>query len=827
MTNIVEQPAAGAVARLPVGGMTCAACAARIEKVLGRVEGVASAAVNFGTSEATVAYDPARLAPADLVAAVHNAGYTVPETTTELPIAGMTCASCAARIEKVLARQEGVLSAEVNFGSASARVRHLGTVHRADLARAVASAGYTVPEAAEPEAEEDALEAERAKEQVAYTRRLGVSAVLSAIVFAGSMTALFPALEAVPGRLFWLMALATPVQFWAGWPFYRAAWAAARHGATDMNTLVAVGTSAAYGYSAVGVLWPGALAIAGQSSQVYFDTSAVIITLILLGRTLEARAKGHTSEAIRRLMGLAPRLATVLRDGGEMHVPLDQVKVGDVILVRPGEKVPVDGTVNDGHSTVDESMLTGEAIPVEKRGGDAVIGGTLNKTGTFRFTATRVGRETALAQIIEMVRRAQGSKAPIQRVADRVAGIFVPVVLGLAAVTFAAWLAQGPAPALTHALVAAVAVLIIACPCSLGLATPTAIMVGTGRGAELGVLIKGGETLEGAHRVTTVVFDKTGTLTHGSPEVTDVVVRGAGEGDLLQMAASVEHASEHPLAQAVTAAAKNAGLKLLSVDRFSALPGRGVEATVQGARVLLGNARLMREQGVALGWAEGELLRLADEGKTPVVVAREGTVLGIVAVHDSPKAEAHDTVAALHARGLKVAMITGDHAATAAAVARTLGIDTVLAEVLPGDKAAEVERLKAAGEVVAMVGDGINDAPALAQADVGIALGTGTDVAMETADVTLLRGDLTGVVTAIDLSRRTMRTIRQNLFWAFGYNTAGIPVAAGVLYPFTGLLLSPMIAALAMAFSSVSVVTNSLRLRRFSPTVRSAPPSGV
>jgi len=827
MANISEHAPAGATVRLPVGGMTCAACAARIEKVLGRVEGVASAAVNFGTSEATVAYDPARLAPADLVAAIHGTGYTVPEATTDLPIAGMTCASCAARIEKVLARQPGVLAAEVNFGNASARVLHLGTVHRADLARAVESAGYTVPEAAEPEAEVDALEAERVREQTAYTRRLAVAAVLSAVVFAGSMTALFPALEAIPGRLFWLMALAAPVQFWAGWPFYRAAWAAARHGGTDMNTLVAVGTSAAFGYSAVSVLWPEALAAGAQGAQVYFDTSAVIITLILLGRTLEARAKGHTSEAIRRLMGLAPRLATVLRDGGELHVPLDQVKVGDVILVRPGEKVPVDGTVNDGHSTVDESMLTGEAIPVEKRAGSDVIGGTLNKTGTFRFTATRVGRETALAQIIEMVRRAQGSKAPIQRVADRVAGIFVPVVLGLAGLTFLAWLALGPAPALTHALVAAVAVLIIACPCSLGLATPTAIMVGTGRGAELGVLIKGGETLEGAHRITTVVFDKTGTLTHGRPEVTDVVVRGAGEGDLLQMAASVEHASEHPLAQAVTAAAKNAGLKLLPVDRFAALPGRGVEAVVQGARVLLGNARLMREQGVALGWAEAELVRLADEGRTPVVVAREGAVLGIVAVRDEPKAEAHDAIAALHARGLKVAMITGDHAATAAAVARTLGIDTVLAEVLPGDKAAEVARLQAAGEVVAMVGDGINDAPALAQADVGIALGTGTDVAMETADVTLLRGDLSGVVTAIDLSRRTMRTIRQNLFWAFGYNTAGIPVAAGVLYPFTGLLLSPMIAALAMAFSSVSVVTNSLRLRRFSPSSRSAPRGGV
>jgi Cu+-exporting ATPase len=806
------------VVRLPVAGMTCAACAARVEKVLGRVAGVASAEVNFGTRTATVAFDPEAVSPPELVAAVRRTGYEVPEAVTELPVAGMTCAACAARIEKVLARVEGVTEAHVNFGSRGARVRHLGDLPREALVAAVERAGYSVPAGESPEAETDAVEAAEARERADYTRRLAVAGVLTALIVAGSI---LPWAGRLPGHAVWLLLLATPVQFWAGWPFYRAAWAAARHGGTDMNTLVAVGTSAAYGYSAVAALVPGAFAGTAGGAHVYFDTAAVIVTLILLGRTLEARARGHASDAIRRLMGLEPREATVVRDGAEARVPVAALQAGDTVVVRPGQQVPVDGTVAEGHSTVDESMLTGEPIPVEKRPGDPVTGGTLNRTGAFRFVATRVGRDTALAHIIEMVRRAQGSKAPIQRVADRVAGIFVPVVLAVAAVTFAAWYLVGPAPALTHALVAAVAVLIIACPCSLGLATPTAIMVGTGRGAALGVLIKGGETLEGAHRITTVVFDKTGTLTHGAPEVTDVVPRAGDEvedvADLLALAAGVEQASEHPLAAAVVRAARERGVEPAAVEGFEALPGRGVRARVGGADVLLGNRRLMADEGIELGAAADDLARLAEAGRTPVVVARDGAVVGVVAVADAPKPEARAAVAALHDMGLKVAMITGDHAQTAEAVARELGIDRVLAEVLPADKAGEVARLQEAGEVVAMVGDGINDAPALAQADLGLALGTGTDVAMETADITLLRGDVTGVVTAIELSRRTMRTIRQNLFWAFGYNAAGIPVAAGVLYPVTGLLLSPMIAALAMAFSSVSVVTNSLRLKRFHP----------
>ncbi|MFQ5509825.1 MAG: heavy metal translocating P-type ATPase [Leptospirillia bacterium] len=815
----IVTPDAEAELTLPVGGMTCAACAARIEKVLGRREGVTDAAVNFADASATVHYDPARLGPAELIETVRQTGFTVPTEETELPVAGMTCAACAARIEKVLGRISGVLSAGVNFASASASVEHTASVSRADLVQAITRAGFSVPETAgdAPEQQAAAADMEAARAARDLSRRLGVSAVLAVLVFIGSMPSVFPWVEAIPGRLFWVMALAVPVQFWAGWPFYRAAWAAARHGGTDMNTLVAVGTSAAFGLSAVSVLAPGLFTGTGQAANIYFDTSAVIITLILLGRTLEARAKGHASDAIRALMGLAPRRATVVRDGTEQQVDLEEVRVDDLVVVRPGEKLPVDGVVESGHSTVDESMITGEPIPVEKLPGEPVVGGTLNKTGSFRFIATRVGRDTALAHIIDMVRRAQGTKAPIQRVADRVAGIFVPVVLGIAALTFAVWLAVGPS--LTHALLAAVAVLIIACPCSLGLATPTAIMVGTGRGAEMGVLIKGGESLERAHRITTVVFDKTGTLTTGLPRVTDLVtaqVQGAmHENRLLQLAASVENASEHPLAQAVVAAAREHGLELLPVDGFSALPGRGVAAQVNGARILLGNERLMSDEGIELGDLGPELDRLAAEGKTPVAISKNGAPIGLVAVADTEKPEAKSAVAALTRMGVRVAMITGDHETTARAVADRLGISFVMAQVLPRDKASEIGRLQAEGEVVAMVGDGINDAPALARADIGIALGTGTDIAMEAGDITLMRGDVMGVVDAIDLSRRTMRTIRQNLFWAFGYNTAGIPIAAGVLYPFTGLLLSPVIAAFAMAFSSVSVVTNSLRLKRF------------
>jgi Cu+-exporting ATPase len=662
-----------------------------------------------------------------------------------------------------------------------------------------------------------------------------------------------------------LLLLATPVQFWAGARFYRGAWAALRHRTSDMNTLIAVGTSAAYGYSVAMTLAPSYFLARGFAPAVYFDTSAVIITLILFGRLLEATARGRTSEAIKRLMGLQAKTARVVRDGREVDVPVESVEIGDLVVVRPGEKIPVDGVVRQGASAVDESMLTGESLPVEKRPGDEVVGATLNRTGTFRFQATKVGRDTVLAQIIRLVEEAQGSKAPIQRLADYVASIFVPVVLGLAVLTFAVWALLGPEPALLFALLNFVGVLIIACPCALGLATPTAIMVGTGKGAEHGILIRSGESLETAQRIQTVVFDKTGTLTRGLPEVTDIeprgesrepraetqvpsasrepraasrednphaalrtpesvphpgpLPRGGGEGaeELLRLAAALERGSEHPLGEAIVRAAEAAGVAPEGAEDFEAVPGHGVRGKVSGRAVVLGNARLMREAGVDVGALAARAEALAAEGKTPVYVAADGAALGLLAVADTLKPESVEAVRALAGMGLEVVMLTGDNRRTAEAVARAAGIRRVLAEVLPEQKAQEVKRLQAEGRVVAMVGDGINDAPALAQADVGIAIGTGTDVAMEASDITLIRDDLRAVVTAIRLSQRTLRTIKQNLFWAFIYNVLGIPIAAGVLYPVTGMLLDPMLASAAMALSSVSVVSNSLRLRRFRP----------
>jgi len=630
-----------------------------------------------------------------------------------------------------------------------------------------------------------------------------------------------------------------------------------------MNTLIAVGTSAAYGYSVAMTIAPRFFQARGISPVVHYETAAVIITLILLGRFLESVARGRTAEAMKRLMGLQAKTARVVRDGADADVPVDEVRIGDVVVVRPGEKIPVDGVVRDGTSAVDESMLTGESIPVEKRPGDPVIGATLNKTGMFQFEATKVGKDTVLAQIIRLVEEAQGSKAPIQRLADRVAGIFVPTVIGIAVLTFAVWWAVGPHPAFLFAMLNFVAVLIIACPCALGLATPTAIMVGTGKGAELGILIRSGESLETVHKVRTVVFDKTGTLTKGEPEVTDIIsnqlsavsgqpviaedepraesreptaeaseprttsheARGGGSdgteeasrGELIRLAASLERGSEHPLGEAIVRRAKSEGLALSGVEGFEAVPGHGVQGTVDGRTVRLGTARFLAETGIKVGELASVADALAAQGKTPMFVAVDDRAAGLIAVADTLKGRSAEAVRALHALGIEVLMITGDNRRTAAAIAKQAGIDGVLAEVLPEQKAAEIRKLQAAGKVVAMVGDGINDAPALAQADVGIAIGTGTDVAMEASDITLIRGDLTGVVTAIQLSQRTLRTIKQNLFWAFVYNVLGIPVAAGVLYPFFGILLDPMVGSAAMALSSVSVVSNSLRLRRFQP----------
>ena len=793
---------------LPVAGMSCAACARRVEGALYGDEGVSRASVNLLSERATVEYDPASTDPAALARVIEGSGYGVEKSRTHLGVSGMTCAACVGRVEKALRRVPGVLSADVNLAAEGATVEHLvGTPAMEDLERAVAGAGYGVVRG-----EGEPVEEGREREYRGLRRTFLGAAALTALILVGSVPMMFGFMPPVP--VGWLelalLTLATPVQFWAGWRFYRGAWGALRHGQADMNTLVAVGTSAAYLYSAVATLAPGLFG--GGRADVYFETSALIVTLILLGRLLEARARGRAGEAIKRLAGLRAETARVVRYGRELDVPVEEVVVGDVVVVRPGERVAVDGFVVSGESAVDEAMITGEPIPVVKRAGDEVIGGTVNKTGTFRLEAARVGSETALARIVRLVEEAQGSKAPIQRLADRVSGHFVPAVLVLAALTFLVWVLFGPAFALSNA----VALLIIACPCAMGLATPTSVMVGTGRGAERGILVRGGEALEAAHRLTTVVLDKTGTLTRGEPRLTDVVpADGLPEDEILRLAASAERASEHPLGEAIVAGARERGARLSEPELFDAPTGRGVRATVEGRAVLVGSRRLMAESGVPENGLAPHFEGLSAAGKTPVFVALDGRAAGLVAVSDTVREGAREAVERLRGMGLKVAMISGDDRCTAAAVAQELGIGHVLAEATPEEKAAEGERLQAEGERVAMVGDGINDAPALARADVGVAIGTGTDVAMEAADLTLISGDPRGVARAIRLSRATMRNIRQNLFWAFAYNVVLIPVAAGALYPFFGEagLLNPVLAAAAMALSSVTVVSNALRLR--------------
>jgi len=846
-----------------IQGMSCASCVAAVERALQGVPGVRQATVNLAAERGSVHYDPAAVDPAALIRAVADAGYAPAVEKVTIPISGISCASCVATIEGALGGTPGVISAGVNLATNGATVNFVpATVSLADLRRAIREAGYEPLEMAEGASLADHEKAAREREIRTLRRKLTVGMVLTVPILLGSMHHWFPWAPTVLRSFGVLLLLTTPVQFWVGAQFYRGAWAALRHRTSDMNTLIAVGTSAAYFYSLAMTLIPEFFRARGITPVVHFETAAVIITLILLGRLLEAGAKGRASEAIKRLMGLRPKTARVVRDGAEADVPVDEVRIGDLVIVRPGEKIPVDGLVREGASAVDESLLTGESLPVEKRPGDPVIGATLNKTGTFRFEATKVGKDTVLAQIVRLVEEAQGSKAPIQRLADTVASIFVPTVIGIAVVTFLTWWAVGPSPAFLFAMLNFVAVLIIACPCALGLATPTAIMVGTGKGAELGILIRSGESLETAHKIRTIVFDKTGTLTKGEPEVTDVLacrlgelrnaehprgtrmgngedprdtrMRNEGEGaeesairnpqsaiaqELLRLAASLERGSEHPLGEAIVMRAQADGLTLSSVEEFEAVPGQGVRGRVDGHGVVLGNVTFMRQAGIAWQELQEAADRLAGEGKTPMFVAVDGRMAGVIAVADTLKDHSVEAVAALHRLGIEVVMLTGDNRRTAEAIARQTGIDRVVAEVLPDQKVSEVKRLQAEGKVVAMVGDGINDAPALAQADVGIAIGTGADVAMEAADVTLIGGDLTLVVAAIQLSRRTLRTIKQNLFWAFVYNVLGIPVAAGVLYPFFGVLLDPMLASAAMALSSVSVVSNSLRLRRFHPTI--------
>ncbi len=743
-----------------------------------------------------------------------------PTAELSLPVAGMTCASCVNRVERFLARTPGVLEANVNLATERARVRFdPAKVGRIELVNAVEAAGYGVSADAgtadeRPLAEEaDELRDARARE----SRRLALQAVIAVSVGLGIMAVMFwpaPPLPMVQLNLLFF-APATFVQFWAGARFYDAAWRGLRHRSANMSTLVVLGTSAAWGYSTVVAFMPGLVMGAGIEPVTYYDSSAVIIGLVLTGRWLEARAKAQTAGAVRRLVGLQAKSARIVRNGREEDVPLADVQPGDLLRVRPGEKVPVDGRVVEGSSAIDESMLTGEPMPVVKAAGDEVIGATVNTSGTFLFRATRVGGDTVLAQIVRLVQEAQGSKAPIQRVADTVTGYFVPVVLLLALITFGIWFIFGPEPRLTFALVTFITVLIIACPCAMGLATPTAIMVSTGKGAEAGVLIRGGEALEQAHRVDTVVFDKTGTLTLGRPQVARIVpAAGISEADVLRVAAAVELGSEHPLGEAIVARARESQLDLPAAEAFEAAAGHGVHATFDGDVAVVGNRRLMDDHAIDVGELGSAFAEAALAGETPVYVARGGRALGLISASDPVRPEARQAVDDLRRRRIGVWLLTGDDRRVAGAVARQVGIDDVIAEVLPPDKAAQVRRLQEAGRVVAMVGDGINDAPALAQADLGVAIGTGTDVAIEASDVTLVGGDPRLVVSAIALSARTMRTIRQNLFWAFAYNVSLIPVAMGVLYPLAGLLLDPVLAAAAMAFSSVSVVANSLRLRR-------------
>ncbi len=837
MEIAVPEERGGSTIEFPVTGMTCASCVRRVERALGRVEGVEEASVNLATEKARVSVDPSAVGREDLKAAVEKAGYGVREEPSAvpeaqkggaggevlLPVEGMTCASCVRRVEKAILKVPGVSSATVNLATEKAKVVYdpVDGPGLDGLRAAVEGAGYGVGEVENPDsgagrlAADDGVDVrdlERERELEGLRNRWVVSLVLGGLMMAEMYLPFGPGMEVVAPLL---LIQATVVQFWAGTTFYKTAWAAARHGGTNMSTLVAVGTSAAYGYSAFVTLWPDLSAAWGFPFYLYFEVSAIVVGLVLLGRWLEARAKRQTGAAIKALMGLRARTARVIRAGIERDVPVEDVRVGDLVRVRPGEKVPVDGVVVEGRSALDESMLTGESLPVEKEVGDAVIGATLNETGGFVMRAEKVGEDTALGQIVRLVEEAQGSKAPMQRLVDTISSYFVPAVLGFAGLTFVAWFVFGPSPIL--ALTAAISVLIIACPCALGLATPTAIMVGTGKAAENGILVRGGEALETTRKIDTIVLDKTGTLTQGKPSVAGIFpADGFTEEELLRLAAAAEVGSEHPLAGAIVARAEQAGLDSPKAEAFESITGKGVRAVVDGREILVGNRALVEGLDGPNGW--GDLAgKLARGGATPMYVSVNGKSVGLVAVADAPKPESREAVEQLGALGLEVWMLTGDNRATAGAVAWEVGIspERVLAEVLPGEKAAKVEELQGRGRTVAMVGDGINDAPALARADLGIAIGTGADVAMAASDITLIGGDLRSIVTGIALSRKTVGKIKQGLFWAFAYNVALIPVAAGALFPFFGVLLSPVLAAAAMAMSSVSVVTNALRLRSF------------
>jgi Cu+-exporting ATPase len=810
-------------ARIGIGGMTCASCVTRVERAIGRKSGVESAAVNLAAETAIVRFDQAELP--ELLEAVRGAGYEPVTETTSIGVSGMSCASCVARVEGAIKALPGVVDAAVNLTTESATVDYLpATVSRERIAQAIRGAGYEPASAAlAPDAEHDRHE----RELRALRHDLIFAAAFALPLLLISMAPMFlPGVRALMLKIAplpvwdWLqLALVTPVLLWSGRRFLTRGWAELRHLSPGMDTLVLMGSWSAYLYSLLALTMPGRFP--EGTAHLYFEAAGVIITLILLGRYLEAVAKGRTSQAIRRLVGLQPKTARVIGDDGETEMPADAVVPGDLIAVRPGERIPVDGTLTEGASRVDESMISGEPVPVRKETGDEVIGGSLNQTGAFRYRATRVGSETVLAQIIRLVEDAQAGKPPIQRVADRIAAVFVPLVILAAVITFLVWLWLGPPPALELAFVAAVSVLLIACPCAMGLATPTAIMVGTGRGAAMGILFRRGAALETLARVDRIVLDKTGTLTAGRPALTDLASYGIGDDEALALAAAVERHSEHPIGVAIVEAARERGLSLAEADDVDAVPGFGIRARIDGRQLAVGAERFMERLKVSVSAAADAAERLAGEGKTPMYVAADGELTGVLAVADPIKPTSRDAVARLQGLGLEVAMLTGDGWRTAEAVARQVGIGRVVAEVLPADKAGEVRRLQNDGGKVAFVGDGINDAPALAQADVGVAIGTGTDIAVEAGELILMNGDLAGAADAVALARRTLRTIRLNFFWAYAYNVALIPVAAGALYPLNGWLLNPMLAAGAMSLSSLFVVSNSLRLRHFRPSQKS------
>ena len=812
---------------LNITGMTCAACARAVERSVAKLDGIQAANVNLAIEKLSVEYDESKVDISKIIEAVEKAGYGAKEEKSvnirdiNIPIEGMTCTACAKAVERAINKLPGISEANVNFATEKARVVYDSSkVRISEIKNAISKAGYKALEI-ESVKQVDSERARREKE-ISVLRTKLIVAVIFAIpllyIAMGHMLRLpipeivMPDMYPINFALIQLL-LAIPIIV-VGYKFYTIGFSTLLRLEPNMDSLIAVGTSAAFLYGIYAIFQ----IIRGNTEyamNLYFESAGVIIALILLGKYLEAIAKGKTSEAIRKLAGLAPKTAIVIQDGKEIVIPIEEVEVGDILLVKPGDRIPVDGEVIEGRTSVDESMLTGESIPVEKYPGSKVVGASINKNGTIKFKATKVGKDTVLAQIIKLVEDAQGSKAPIAKMADIISGYFVPIVIAIAVIAATAWALSGESA--VFSLTIFISVLVIACPCALGLATPTAIMVGTGKGAEHGVLIKGGEALETAHKVGTVILDKTGTITEGKPRVTDIITRGKiSEDELLRLSASAEVGSEHPLGEAIVSRARDMNMELAKVDSFEAIPGHGIEVSLQGKKMILGNKKLMDDRNIEITLQE-ESDRLANEGKTPMFIAIDGKLEGIIAVADVIKPSSRKAIDKLHKMGIEVVMITGDNKRTAEAIAKQVGIDRVLAEVLPQDKSEEVKKLQAEGKKVAMVGDGINDAPALAQADIGIAIGSGTDVAMESADIVLMRSDLSDVPTAISLSKSTIRNIKQNLFWAFGYNTAGIPLAAGLLHIFGGPLLNPMFAAAAMSLSSVSVLTNALRLKRFKP----------